>query len=72
MSSRNMKWILAPFALYIAAVIVLPYRVHINMKYSIFLYLGIAVLYIIGRMVYLYGQSRGDSNDRQFVLIFYP
>ncbi|MFB5761967.1 hybrid sensor histidine kinase/response regulator [Paenibacillus medicaginis] len=70
MSLRMMKLILAPVVLYIAAVVVLPYRVHIQAKYVFFLYMGMAIIYIMGRMVYLYVQSKRDSSERKELLLF--
>lgn len=70
MSPRRMKAVLAPFALYLAAVVVLPYHVHIQAKYLFFLYLGIAILCIIGRMIYLYGTSGGRSSERREQALF--
>ncbi|MFK4437894.1 two-component system sensor histidine kinase ChiS [Paenibacillus sp. RC21] len=70
MSSRMMKLILTPLGLYITAVVVLPYRVHIQGKYVFFFYLIIVFLYIIGRMAYLYIQSQGGSSDRKELMLF--
>ncbi|MEW9702931.1 ATP-binding protein [Paenibacillus sp. SI8] len=70
MSARTMKLILAPLALYIAGVIALPYRLHINVKYVFFLYLFFVILYIISRMVYLCIQSQSGSSDRKELMLF--
>jgi len=70
MSRRTMKLLLAPIILYMAAVVALPYRVHIQAKFFFLLYIGIAVLCIIGRMAYLYIQSRGGSAERKELRLF--
>ncbi|MBJ6363766.1 ATP-binding protein [Paenibacillus sp. GCM10012307] len=70
MSRRAMKLLLGPIVLYMAAVVTLPYRVHIQAKFIFLLYIGIAVLFIIGRMVYLYIQSPGGSAERKELGLF--
>ncbi|MCS7459670.1 ATP-binding protein [Paenibacillus doosanensis] len=71
MSPRQMKWMIAPMVVYLAAVILLPYGVMTEVKYVFVLYLGFAGLYMIGRMVYLYGVKRQDSLGRsELALLF--
>ncbi|MBD2862254.1 hybrid sensor histidine kinase/response regulator [Paenibacillus oceani] len=70
MSPRRRKAVLAPLAVYVAAVVVLPYHEHIQAKYLFYVYLGIAILCIIGRMIYLYGKSGGLSSERREQALF--
>ncbi|WP_240041210.1 ATP-binding protein [Paenibacillus ginsengarvi] len=70
MSVRTMKRVLAPLILYIAAVLTMPYRIHISVKYLFFLYLGVAIVYMIGKMLYLYAKSRGQTSKRREQLLF--
>ncbi|WP_337104133.1 ATP-binding protein [Paenibacillus sp. YIM B09110] len=70
MSVQKLRLTLLPILLYIGAVILLPYRLHIELKYWFFVYIGVAVLAIITRMIYLYSNFRDDTYDRSEQLLF--
>lgn len=70
MSSKRMKIVLSPFVLYLVSVLVLPYGVHIRMKYLFVTYLGIVMVVIIVRMIYLYVRSQSQTTDRKELFLF--
>ncbi|TBL75756.1 sensor histidine kinase [Paenibacillus thalictri] len=70
MSSRKLAVVLAPILLYIATVLLLPYRVHITFKYACFVYMAFVVCFIIGRMIYLYLKSSKASANRKELMLF--
>lgn len=70
MSSKRMRIVLSPFVFYLFSVLVLPYGVHIRMKYVFVTYLGIVMLAIIVRMIYLYVRSQSQTTDRKELFLF--
>lgn len=70
MSLRKLMVVLAPLALYAASVLLLPYGIHIQAKYAGVSYMGVAVLFIIGRMIYLYLRSSNGMSNRKELLLF--
>lgn len=70
MSTKRMRLVLSPFVLYLASVLVLPYGVHIRAKYLFVAYLGIVMLVIIVRMIYLYLRSQSETTDRKELFLF--
>ncbi|MBY3622121.1 response regulator [Acinetobacter sp. CUI P1] len=70
MSSKRMWIVLSPFFFYLFSVLVLPYGVHIRMKYVFVTYLGIVMLAIIVRMIYLYVRSQSQTTDRKELFLF--
>ncbi|WNS46425.1 ATP-binding protein [Paenibacillus sp. MMS20-IR301] len=70
MSLRRLKLLLSPFIVYLAAVLLLPYEVHIRVKYYFILYLWLVVLGIIARMVYLYIRRQSQVADRAELMLF--
>lgn len=70
MSSKRMRIVLSPFVFYLVSVLVLPYGVHIRMKYVFVTYLGIVMLAIIVKMIYLYVRSQSQTTDRKELFLF--
>lgn len=70
MSRKKMRIVLSPFVLYLISVLVLPYGVHIRVKYLFVTYLGIVMLTIIVRMIYLYVRSQSQTTDRKELFLF--
>lgn len=70
MSSKRMWIVLSPFVLYLFSVLVLPYDVHIRMKYVFVTYLGVVMVSIIVRMIYLYVRSQSQTTDRKELFLF--
>ncbi|GED67217.1 histidine kinase [Brevibacillus reuszeri] len=71
MSVKRIKQVMAPLAIYLLGIIVLPYPVHSEYEYLFLIYLEILFLYIIGRMIYLLNQDRQkDPSKRKEVMLF--
>lgn len=70
MSHRRLKLILSPFIVYLSAVVLLPYAMHIRVKYFFILYLWVVVLGIIARMVYVYIRRQSQVEDRGELMLF--
>ncbi|MEK3794847.1 ATP-binding protein [Paenibacillus sp. FSL R7-0204] len=70
MSLRRLKLILTPFIVYLAMIVLLPYAVHIRVKYFFILYLWLVVFAIVGRMVYLYIRRQSQVADRAELMLF--
>ena len=70
MSSKRMRIVLSPFVFYLFSVLVLPYDVHIRMKYVFVTYLGVVMVTIIVRMIYLYVRSQSQTTDRKELFLF--
>jgi len=70
LSPRNLKLFQTPFILYIAAVLLLPYSVHINVKGLTLYYLGLLVSYIILKMAFFYIRSESTSSEGKEWLLF--
>ncbi|MEK4043958.1 ATP-binding protein [Paenibacillus sp. FSL H8-0048] len=70
MSLRRLKLILTPFMAYLVMVVLLPYGVHIRMKYIFIFYLWIVMLGIVARMVYLYIRRQSQVADRAELMLF--
>lgn len=70
MSFRTMVGMLSPIALYLAAVLTLPYAVHSEMKVFFWAYLGVVILSIVARMVFLYSRFQQDASDRKELILF--
>ncbi|MEK4008174.1 ATP-binding protein [Paenibacillus sp. FSL H3-0333] len=70
MSLRRLKLILTPFMAYLVMVVLLPYAVHIRVKYFFILYLWIVMLGIVARMVYLYIRRQSQVADRAELMLF--
>lgn len=70
MSPKRLRLILSPFVLYLIGVLVLPYAVHISVKFYFMYYLAIVVVGIILRMVYLYFRRQSHASDRAELLLF--
>ncbi|NEW04711.1 response regulator [Paenibacillus sp. SYP-B3998] len=69
-SQKRKGWLLSPLVLYIALIIVLPYSVYNEFRSVFFIYLGLAPIYILGRMIYLYGRTQRGSSKRKELLLF--
>ncbi|WP_338120014.1 ATP-binding protein [Paenibacillus thalictri] len=67
---RNMKLLLAPIVAYIALVIMLPYRLHSEVKTLFMLYLGAVALFLLIRLIYLYGINERNSTNRKELVLF--
>ncbi|MFD2329352.1 ATP-binding protein [Cohnella sp. GCM10020058] len=68
---RTRRWLELPFALYVASVVLLPYRVHIDYKYLFVMYESVAVLYLACRLIYLYARNPAETTERteRFLLL---
>ncbi|TCZ74046.1 response regulator [Paenibacillus albiflavus] len=64
----RMAWII-PIALYLVAIFVLPYRIYNAPKYLFFIYLGIMIVHIFTRLVYL-SVRKQDAAERKEWLLF--
>ncbi|MFF2018753.1 ATP-binding protein [Paenibacillus sp. NPDC058177] len=69
MSAKKLRLLLLPFALYLIAVVTLPYSVHISVKYFLVIYMAFAVAGLIIRMIYLYIRNQQPSSDRSELLL---
>lgn len=70
MSIKKMRIIVSPFVMYLIAVLVLPYSVHIRVKYLFVIYLAVVMVGIIVRMIYLYLRSQSQTTDRKELFLF--
>ncbi|WP_103104896.1 hybrid sensor histidine kinase/response regulator [Brevibacillus reuszeri] len=71
MSVKRVKQVIAPLAIYIVGIIVLPYPVHSEYEYLFLIYIEILFLYIIARTIYLLNLDRQkDPSKRKEVLLF--
>lgn len=70
MSSRKMIVMMTPIVLYMMAIVVLPYSVHSGLLYFFSVYLSIVIVYVLCRMIYLYGKNPIDSADRKELILF--
>ncbi|WP_019912122.1 hybrid sensor histidine kinase/response regulator [Paenibacillus sp. HW567] len=70
MSPKRLRLVLCPFVLYLIGVLILPYAVHISVKFYFMYYLAIVVIGIILRMVYLYFRRQSHAADRAELLLF--
>ncbi|SFE54685.1 His Kinase A (phospho-acceptor) domain-containing protein [Paenibacillus algorifonticola] len=70
LSKRNMTLLISPIVLYMAMVALLPYAVHSEMKGYFFMYLVLVVLYLLGRMLYLYMDKARDASSRKELIMF--
>ncbi|WP_261807797.1 ATP-binding protein [Paenibacillus sp. N3.4] len=70
MSQRKMVWLISPILIYMVAIIVLPYSLYNEIRSLFFLYVGIAPLFILGRMIYLFRTSPRGTSERKELLLF--
>ncbi len=70
LSKRRIYQVISPILFYLATIIVLPYPVHSEIKPVFFLYLGIVVLYLLGKMLYLYLNKEKDASYRKELILF--
>lgn len=70
MSFKKMIAIMTPLFIYIAAILVLPYPVHSEYEYIYLVCMEINLLYILGRMFYLYSRSRRDPAKKKEMVLF--
>ncbi len=71
MSRRGKMLLITPFAAYIAAIIVLPYRTYTEVKPEYLLYLAFVDLYIIIRLATLYFTTGKGTYERKELLLFF-
>ncbi|GBF76825.1 histidine kinase [Paenibacillus sp. 598K] len=65
LSPRTRRLLLAPVLLYMAAVVALPYRIHIEYKYVVVPYVSIVVICLTIRMMALAIQARHEETVRK-------
>ncbi|MFD0678573.1 MULTISPECIES: ATP-binding protein [unclassified Paenibacillus] len=70
LSYRNRIWLLSPIVGYLAAIIILPYSLYNEVRYLFFLYMAIAPLYILGKMIYLFSISGRGTSERKELFLF--
>ena len=70
LSKSRMLIMISPLLFFMGSVVTLPYPVHSEMKPYFFLYLGMVILYLFGRMFYLYMKKERDSSNRNELVLF--
>ncbi|WP_338045668.1 ATP-binding protein [Paenibacillus antarcticus] len=70
LSKQKILQMLAPIMVYLVTIIVIPYPTVSEIKPLFFLYLGIVVLYLLGKMLYLYNNKDPDSTNRKEMILF--
>ncbi|MCY9695694.1 ATP-binding protein [Paenibacillus alginolyticus] len=69
--SHRMKIaLISPNVVYIAAILVLPYSLYNEVRGIFFLYMALVPLYLLGRMIYLFGTSPKGTSERKELLLF--
>ncbi len=69
-SFRKIVVLTAPIALYTLLIALLPYSVYSTVQYLTSAYAAIILLYMIGRMIYLYSRNEQLALDRKEWLFF--
>ncbi|KZE73581.1 histidine kinase [Paenibacillus elgii] len=70
LKSRTIGRMLAPIVVYMVAVVVLPYRMHSEIKPLFLMYMGVVSLFLLGRMIYLYTRKERDAANRKELTLF--
>ncbi len=70
LKSRKIALLLLPIGVYIVSVLVLPYRMHSEIKPLFLLYIGILSIYLIGRMMLLLRRQESDPVNRTEIFLF--
>ncbi|MFD2670815.1 hybrid sensor histidine kinase/response regulator [Marinicrinis sediminis] len=70
LSSEKLKWVVTPLVMYLVTVVVAPYTWHMDVRYLLFLYMGLIFLYFIIKGIVFFPRTAYDSADRIEVLLF--
>lgn len=65
LSTRLRRLLLSPVLLYLAAVLALPYRIHIEYKFAVVSYIGVMVACLTARMIALSIKARFHASGRR-------
>ncbi|MEI7026550.1 ATP-binding protein [Paenibacillus sp. y28] len=69
-TKRNLILLMVPIVLYVAAVIVLPYLLHSELKPFFLVYIQLVSLYLLGKMLVLYSRNESGSANRKELIVF--